>query len=236
MHQDGVSNTYSHRAFTTGRRHIPQIKSRPKGNSQTLKQPGKINLKDFSNVTDAIARMNTSDKVEHSSKMGHAPLATPELVDLEYAHPKDVVPNLYPSYEGEYAYALVQDSISNNKSKLRHRREKGQPSYSDSDSEWSSLERQRVADVIAKANKKPTTHKRIRKKRAAIPVATPKVPSLGSMASGDGIVGLNYSVKDDKTWRIDITERGKRFHCFTELFRLFMLIIETRQSQIRIIM
>ncbi|XP_011307002.1 rho GTPase-activating protein 190 isoform X5 [Fopius arisanus] len=207
MHQDGVSNSYSHRAFTTGRRHIPQIKSRPKGNSQTLKQPGKINLKDFSNVTDAIARMNTGEKVEHSSKMGHAPLATPELVDLEYAHPKDVVPNLYPSYEGEYAYALVQDSITNNKSKLRHRREKGQPSYSDSDSEWSSLERQRVADVIAKANKKPTTHKRTRKKRAAIPVATPKVPSLGSMTSGDGIVGLNYSVKDDKTWRIDLTER-----------------------------
>ncbi|XP_015111308.1 rho GTPase-activating protein 190 isoform X4 [Diachasma alloeum] len=207
MHQDGVSNSYSHRAFTTGRRHIPQIKSRPKGNSQTLKQPGKINLKDFSNVTDAIARMNTGEKVEHSSKMGHAPLATPELVDLEYAHPKDVVPNLYPSYEGEYAYALVQDSISNNKSKLRHRREKGQPSYSDSDSEWSSLERQRVADVIAKANKKPTTHKRTRKKRAAIPVATPKVPSLGSMTSGDGIVGLNYSIKDDKTWRIDLTER-----------------------------
>lgn len=123
-----MSNTYSHRAFTTGRRHIPQMKSRPKGNSQTLKQPGKINLKDFSNVTDAIARMSTAEKMDHGSKMlGHAPLATPELVDLEYAHPKDVVSSLYPPYEGEYAYALVQDSIANNKSKLRHRREKGQP-------------------------------------------------------------------------------------------------------------
>lgn len=128
MHHDGVSNTYSHRAFTTGRRNISQTKSRPKGNSQTLKQPGKINLKDFSNVTDAIARMSVGEKIEHGSKMmGHAPLATPELVDLEYAHPKDVVTNLYPTYDGEYAYALVQDSISNNKSKLRHRREKGQP-------------------------------------------------------------------------------------------------------------
>ncbi|XP_053593266.1 rho GTPase-activating protein 190 isoform X1 [Microplitis demolitor] len=206
MHHDGVSNTYSHRAFTTGRRNISQTKSRPKGNSQTLKQPGKINLKDFSNVTDAIARMSVGEKIEHGSKMmGHAPLATPELVDLEYAHPKDVVTNLYPTYDGEYAYALVQDSISNNKSKLRHRREKGQPSYSDSDSEWSSLERQR-ADALSKTNKKPSSYKRTRKKRTAIPVATPKVPSLASMVSGDGNIGINYS-KDDKSWRIDPTER-----------------------------
>ncbi|XP_043283460.1 rho GTPase-activating protein 190 isoform X5 [Venturia canescens] len=211
MHQDGVTNSYSHRAFTTGRRHISQTKPRPKGNSQTLKQPGKINLKDFSNVTDAIARMTIGEKDEHASKMslGHAPLAIPELVDLgsEYAHPKDVVSNLYSGYDGEYTYALVQDSIANNKSKLRHRREKGQPSYSDSDSEWSSLERQRVADVIGMSEKKPASYRRTRKKRTAIPVATPKVPSLASMGSGDGIVGLNYSLKEDKNWRIDPTER-----------------------------
>lgn len=39
---------------------------------------------------------------------------------------KDVVPNIYPHYDGDYVYTLVHDSI-NNKSKLRHRREKGQP-------------------------------------------------------------------------------------------------------------
>ncbi|XP_029033952.1 rho GTPase-activating protein 190 isoform X4 [Osmia bicornis bicornis] len=211
MHQDGVTNSYSHRAFTTGRRHISQAKPRPKGNSQTLKQPGKINLKDFSNVTDAIARMTVGEKDEHGPKltMGHAPLATPELVDLgsEYAQVKDVVPSLYPPYDGDYMYALVQDSIGNNKPKLRHRRDKGQPSYSDSDSEWSSLERQKVADVLGKANKKPPSHKRIRKKRTAIPVAAPKVPSLASMGSGDGIVGLNYNIKEDKNWRVNPAER-----------------------------
>lgn len=89
--QDGsvnVNNSYSHRAFTTGRRHISQTKSRPKGNSQTLKQPGKINLKDFSNVTDVISRMAIGEKDEHGKmSLGHAPLATPEMVDLgsEYA-------------------------------------------------------------------------------------------------------------------------------------------------------
>jgi hypothetical protein len=96
MHQqqDGVNNSYSQRAFTTGRRHIPQTKSRPKGNSQTLKQPGKINLKDFSNVTDVISRMAIGEKDEHGKSMlGHAPLATPEMVDLgsEYAQVRTMV-------------------------------------------------------------------------------------------------------------------------------------------------
>ncbi|XP_066603982.1 rho GTPase-activating protein 190 isoform X2 [Prorops nasuta] len=214
MHQDGVTNSYSHRAFTTGRRHISQAKPRPKGNSQTLKQPGKINLKDFSNVTDAIARMTIGEKDEHSHRMtmGHAPLATPELVDLgsEYAQVKDVVPGFYSGHDGDYMYTLVQDFIRNNKSKLRHRREKGQPSYSDSDSEESSLERQRqIADTLGKANKKSSTHKRMRKKRTAIPVATPKVPSLASMGSGDGILGINYikDSRDEKMWRVDPAER-----------------------------
>lgn len=84
--------------------------------------------------------------------------------------------------------------------------------YSDSDSEWSSLERQRVAEILGKnSNKKGMSHKRTRKKRAAIPVATPKVPMLSNMGAGqDGIVGLNYnSMKEDKNhWRMESTERG----------------------------
>ena len=127
MNQDGV-NSYSHKSFTTGRRHIPQIKPRPKGNSQTLKQPGKINLKDFSNVTEVISRMALGEKDEHGKlSHGHAPLATPEMVDLgsEYAQVKDVVPNLYSAYDGDYVYTLVHDSI-NNKAKILHRKNKGQ--------------------------------------------------------------------------------------------------------------
>ncbi|XP_014212996.1 rho GTPase-activating protein 190 [Copidosoma floridanum] len=220
--QDGVTNSYSHRAFTTGRRNIPQTKSRPKGNSQTLikQQPGKINSKDFANVSEVISRMAIGEKDEHGKmSLGHAPLATPEMVDLgsEYAQVKDVVPNLYSHYDGDYVYTLVHDSL-NNKSKIRHRKDKGHPyspstAYSDSDSEWSSLERQRIAEALGKLNnKKISSHKRTRKKRTAIPVATPKVPSLSGISGGggpltDGIIGLNYSVKDDKSWRVDSTER-----------------------------
>uniref|UniRef100_A0A1B6CUS5 Rho-GAP domain-containing protein n=1 Tax=Clastoptera arizonana TaxID=38151 RepID=A0A1B6CUS5_9HEMI len=187
-HEDGVwMNSYSQHAFTTGRRHIS--KSRYKGTSHTLKQPGKLNMKDYSLVTDAIARMNLSVKEplrvsKVKSAFGHAPLATPENVDLgsEYAQVKDAVPNLYSSYDGEYAYSSVQDAVGNtntSKLKLRQRREKGRQMLSDSDSEWSSLERKQKtsnSETYSKMNRKPATHKRVRKKRTAIPVATPRVP------------------------------------------------------------
>lgn len=79
-------------------------------------------------VTEAIARMNVSGKDSRSSNYGgNAPLATPEVVDLgsEYAQVKDMVHNMYAP-DAEYMYTLVQDAVSG-KSKLRQRREKGQP-------------------------------------------------------------------------------------------------------------
>ncbi|XP_065166513.1 rho GTPase-activating protein 190 isoform X5 [Atheta coriaria] len=163
-------NNYGGHAFTTGRRHVSAPKARPKGVSQTLKrnpvlgdnwQPGKLNLKNFSVVTEAIARMNVSD------------------LGAEYAQVKDI---MYPhgGPEAEYMYTLVQDAVAGGKSKLRQRREKGQPSYSETDSEWSSLERrQRASEVHSKVARKTGTHKRTRKKRTAIPVQPPRVPQLG---------------------------------------------------------
>lgn len=51
--------------------------------------------------------------------------------------------------------------------------------YSDTDSEWSSLERrQRASEIYSKVSRKSGTHKRQRKKRA-IPVQPPRVPQLG---------------------------------------------------------
>ncbi|XP_068917100.1 rho GTPase-activating protein 190 isoform X2 [Tenebrio molitor] len=170
-------NNYGQHAFTTGRRHVTVSESRPKGISQTLKQPGKLNLKNYSVVTEAIARMNVSGKDIRNTNFGNAPLATPEVVDLgcEYAQVKDMVHNMYPP-DAEYMYTLVQDAVSG-KSKLRQRREKA---YSDTDSEWSSLERrQRASEVYSKVNRKSGTHKRQRKKRTAIPVQPPRVPQLG---------------------------------------------------------
>nr|XP_022914892.1 rho GTPase-activating protein 190 isoform X6 [Onthophagus taurus] len=190
-------NNYGQHAFTTGRRHVTPPKTRPKGVSQTLKQPGKLNLKNYSMVTEAIARMNISGK--DSRNFGNAPLATPEVVDLgsEYAQVKDMVQNKYA--QDDYTYALVQDAVSG-KSKLRQRREKGQPSYSDTDSEWSSLERrQRASEVYSKVNRKAATHKRPRKKRTTpIPVQPPRVPQLGSFTLPAAHTTQNTELDTDK--------------------------------------
>ncbi|XP_052865905.1 rho GTPase-activating protein 190 [Anopheles cruzii] len=59
--EDLWKNVNAHHAFTTGRRPNQSSfarKVRPKGPSQTLKQPGKLNLKSFAIVNEAIARMN----------------------------------------------------------------------------------------------------------------------------------------------------------------------------------
>jgi hypothetical protein len=95
-------------AFTTGRpRPNPnapfgskKVPPRPKGSSQTLKQPGKLNLKSFAIVNEALARMNLGDnnnpvvdkkflfqsgtkytKSKSSRNASNAPLAAPEEDD-----------------------------------------------------------------------------------------------------------------------------------------------------------
>lgn len=123
---------------------------------------------------------------------------------------KDAMPGHYP-FDGDYSYTLVQDNLSaSSKHKLRHRREKGRPSmlffliklkcslymnfniytdYSDSDSDWSSMERREPLynssnDTFSKLSRRSATQKRPKKKRTAIPVATPKVPSFNISSNG----------------------------------------------------
>ncbi|XP_075218370.1 rho GTPase-activating protein 190 isoform X2 [Lycorma delicatula] len=217
-------NNFSQHAFTTGRRSVSKSRFKSDNSHHTLKQPGKLNMKDYTLVTDAIARMNLAGKdpprVTKISKsvFGHAPLATPENVDLgsEYAQVKDAVPNLYSSFDGEYTYTPIADAVSTtNKSKLRQRREKGRQMLSDSDSEWSSPERrQRSGDAYLKVNRKSTTHKRTRKKRTAIPVATPRVPPFHTNTNGttaptsasNDFESLNYRLGENS---VDASDRAK---------------------------
>ncbi|XP_025422553.1 rho GTPase-activating protein 190 isoform X5 [Sipha flava] len=194
-----ISN-YSKHAFTTGRHHMSKL--RFKNSNHTMKQPGKLNMKDYTLVTDAISRMNLiSGKEQYNrpyntgnSSYNCAPLATPENVDLgsEYAQVKDAVPGNYP-FDGDYSYTLVQDNLSaSSKHKLRQRREKGRQNYSDSDSDWSSIERREPLfnssnDTFSKLSRRSATQKRSKKKRTAIPVATPKVPSFNTSSNGSSM-------------------------------------------------
>lgn len=77
--------------------------------------------------------------------------------------------------------------------------------YSDSDSEWSSLERRRSTDSY-KVNRKAVP-KRMKKKRLPIPVAAPRVPPLPSFYVAEGGPGTRYS---DERLLLDPYEKGTR--------------------------
>lgn len=82
--------------------------------------------------------------------------------------------------------------------------------YSETDSESSSSERKntRGYDGYYKMNrtKTPTTHKRMRKKRTAIPVQPPKVP-FGTYVTPPEIPMLYQKMKTDK--KLTGIEKGK---------------------------
>ncbi|KAF2350329.1 Rho GTPase-activating protein domain [Trinorchestia longiramus] len=200
-----------------------------------FQQPGKLNLKAYSNVTDALSKLAVGDgvtpprlltkaAVDSALEDSNAPLATPESAeDLggDYAQVKDAVPGLYADAgaAGEFAYSRVPElsQAASAKARQRHRREKQQgastSAYSDSDSDWSSLERRRNADSSRKG-----VPKRVKKKRIPIPVATPRVPGpprvpplSGSFFAGEagGVFGIPATHEDDsKPLLLDHPDKG----------------------------
>lgn len=244
----------SHRAFTTGRPRpnndlVNNKKIRPKGPSQTLKvkknsslkvkfyikfkiflkQPGKLNLKSFAIVNEAIARMNlgggggsgnggepSSDRErkkfnKKQQSLENAPLAAPENDSEEYeeVHYEQINENYN---ESMHLFQMANDAQNKQlqqqqQTKLRYRREKEQPRYSESESDSSSLERRKPGDIFSKVNRKPQSHKRMRKKRVAIPVQPPTIP-LGSMVEGGGPPLMYQKLRND------IAEQGKKLLFF----------------------
>ncbi|XP_017869927.1 PREDICTED: rho GTPase-activating protein 190 isoform X5 [Drosophila arizonae] len=178
-------------AYTTGRRHIDSNlnKIRPKGPSQTLKvgeapsrncamssstftlptqQPGKLNMKNFQLVSDAVAKMNFTS----SGSMGESYLA-----GCEPGGDKDAKRYDHAQLDGE-------DEDSEELAEYEQIYE-NEADCTESDSCASSTERRvRQQNAYYKANKKAgTTTKKNKKKKVAIPVQTPRVPPFGAYVS-----------------------------------------------------
>lgn len=155
-------------AFTTGRpRPNPnapfgakKFPPRPKGSSQTLKQPGKLNMKSFAIVNDALAKMNLGDKnspvvdkkflfhsgtkytKSKSRNASNAPLAAPEEDETNERVGGDDQDYEEAEYEQiNDGFSEAVDTIASQlftfssqdsaaRNKLRHRREKEQQSRS----------------------------------------------------------------------------------------------------------
>ncbi|XP_058840161.1 rho GTPase-activating protein 190, partial [Topomyia yanbarensis] len=128
QNEDMWKQVNAHHAFTTGRRPNQTSfakKIRPKGPSQTLKQPGKLNLKSFAIVNEAIARMNLGQSDQTQLVMGGgvgqpAPpmtekekkkakkLLQQQLENAPLAAPEDDSED----YEDEAGYEQINDAFS----------------------------------------------------------------------------------------------------------------------------
>lgn len=165
-----LSNNSQH-AFTTGRRHLNKLKNKER--SHTLKQPGKLNMKDYSNVADGIARMSLGGPTEKSNRSNrHAPLVASENLDLEYSQIKDAIQPHYGQYDWEYSFGLVEDGFSL-RSKIRRRRKKGRPSNSETASDSSEVS---DADLSGSSRSRTKLHKkslRSKKRIGKVPVGQP---------------------------------------------------------------
>lgn len=120
--EDMWKNANTHHAFTTGRRPNQSSfakKIRPKGPSQTLKQPGKLNLKSFAIVNEAIARMNLGGDGQQATGAGGQPMTEKEkkkakkllqqqLENAPLAAPEDDSED----YEDEAGYEQINDAFS----------------------------------------------------------------------------------------------------------------------------
>eukprot|EP00092_Neocalanus_flemingeri_P007704 GFUD01008320.1.p1 GENE.GFUD01008320.1~~GFUD01008320.1.p1 ORF type:complete len:1742 (+),score=284.79 GFUD01008320.1:752-5977(+) len=158
-----LSSKYNQGAFTTGRRGNKKPETLTQRSQESILPPGKLNLSDYHNVTTALSRMTV--------KQGRsAPLADVEDLGDDgsgYAVPRDVINGVVQS---EYAQPMVDAPRPKPRSKNRERRERAAKlDISDSETDSSSDER---------PPKKPGAVRKARKKRSAIPVATPVVPTI----------------------------------------------------------
>ena len=165
-----------HGTFTTGRAdRRPQQSSKKTAEfsprSQESVVPGKLNMADYHHVTSALSRLNM--------KQRQAPLADDEELGGDdgggYAVPQDVINNGLPGSEYAQPMVALQEQHSRAaakpRSKNRERRERAKLDYSDSETDSSSEEPERPS-------KKSGATRKARKKRSAIPVATPVVPNI----------------------------------------------------------
>ena len=148
-----------------------------------LQQPGKLNLKNFQLVSDAVAKMNfvgesypaCDDKEsKRYTQFDHSQLDGDEDDSEELAEYEQIYENegIFKSYIEMYILIRNYDAFDT-------------LDCTESDSCASSTERKaRQQNAYYKQiNKKPPANKKTKKKKVAIPVQTPRVPMFGSYVS-----------------------------------------------------
>ncbi|XP_023032663.1 rho GTPase-activating protein 190 isoform X5 [Drosophila willistoni] len=231
MNKNSIWNNFSGsatntHAYTTGRRHIDSNlnRIRPKGPSQTLKvgeapsrncpamssstftlptqQPGKLNMKNFQLVSDAVAKMNFTGS--GSGSMAESYLGGCDVGGVTAGVGVGGGPIPIDKDAKRYDHAQLDGEDEDSEELAEYEQIYENEDCTESDSCASSTERRvRQQNAYYKANKKAATTKKNKKKKVAIPVQTPRVPPFGSYVSppeiplhyqrmaGAGGVGVN---------------------------------------------
>ncbi|XP_074603489.1 rho GTPase-activating protein 190 isoform X4 [Brevipalpus obovatus] len=152
--------------------------------SKPLKpKPGKLNLKRFDNITDAVSRMSLSSQHNrlHVRSQGHlasenSDHSTDRFMGKDLLHGRHGYPLVLPTDPSERKHHKIR-------SLARRTNDPALERVSNSESDWSSSERLHK-DSLSRPNRKPGSHKKNRRKRA-IPVALPRLPSFESGAASE---------------------------------------------------
>ncbi|XP_026317332.1 rho GTPase-activating protein 190 [Hyposmocoma kahamanoa] len=198
--------SYGHRAFTTGRTRAHPQQQRVR-HSQTLKQPGKLDLNNYTMVSDALQHItigtpHTRDRKSQRSGWSHSSsqpgghhhpsgVSSETELDAQYAQIKD--PN-------EYMEAPSMMRLR------RHRRHDKtplhQPSFSETDSSGSSEASGGGARVHSRRRHNTHHAPRHYKKRSLgnlVAVQSPRVPKLGMFVGPPELpTGYRARTQEDK--------------------------------------
>ncbi|XP_050671752.1 rho GTPase-activating protein 190-like [Leptidea sinapis] len=215
------SAAYGARAFTTGREHRPHAPAHPppphrSRHSQTLKQPGKLDMNNFSMVSDALQHItigpsqpHTRDRKSQRSGWSHGQQA-------HHHHPSGV--SSETELDAQYAQIKETNEYMEAPSMTRLRRHRRhdktpmhQPSFSETDSSGSSEGSAGGAGGAggggaARAHGRRRTHAhhahRHYKKRSLgnlVAVQSPRVPKLGMFVGPPELpTGYRARTQEDK--------------------------------------
>ncbi|XP_046439931.1 rho GTPase-activating protein 190-like isoform X11 [Daphnia pulex] len=197
------ADSYSHRAFTTGRRKMlpqqqqVQVSGHPhtsrKQQQQTYQHPGKLNPKDFANVADAIARMKLVSSGKECPTVPPPP--PPRLVKGKESH------RHFGSYDGDYSYTSTQDTLTSgqqtntSKSRSRYRREKERPGIGPRDPIYSALPDDDPSMDVASPRERD--------------LGSPLVGFISRQRNLEGSGGVGLVMEQDRAERDPSTQRRK---------------------------
>ncbi|XP_068624709.1 rho GTPase-activating protein 190 [Battus philenor] len=205
---------YGHRAFTTGRTR-PQPPPQRTRHSQTLKQPGKLDMNNYTMVSDALQHITIGPPHSRDRKSGRSGWSHASAGSAHHHHPSGV--SSETELDAQYAQIKETNEYMEAPSMTRLRRHRRhektplhQPSFSETDSSGSSEASGGAARIHARRRHNAHHAPRHYKKRSLgnlVAVQSPRVPKLGMFVGPPELpTGYRARPQEDKAAASDSSD------------------------------